>query len=217
MNGDISFPSFPRNRPHSSFPRMRESKCHKSMDSRMRGNDVTCRHAAFNQKRQRGFTLMELVISILVLSILGATAAYGIQNGVIAFQTTQEALDSLGKLRYATERLTRELREVRRDPLDNSRYDIAVLDPDSIEFIKQDGTEVTVAVNGATLTLEYDNPAGAYILTDQLSGFSLGYFDVDGNTTSDAATVAFIELEIVLADGSGSLPQRGRVALRSRP
>jgi MSHA biogenesis protein MshO len=170
-----------------------------------------------NQDRQRGFTLMELVISILVLGILGATAAYGIQNGVIAFQVTQDALDSLGKLRYATERLTRELREVRRDPLDSSRYDIATLGAGNIEFVKQDGTEVSVAVSGGTLTLEYDSPAGPHVLTDRLSAFSLAYYDADGNSTADAATVAFIELEVVLSDGSGSLPQRGRVALRSQP
>ncbi|MCW9058755.1 MAG: type II secretion system GspH family protein [Gammaproteobacteria bacterium] len=170
-----------------------------------------------NGHRQRGFTLMELVISILVLGLLGATAAYGIQKGVIAFQTTQEALDSLGKLRYATERVSRELREIRRDPLDSSRYDIATLGGSTIEFVKQDGTGVILDVSGSNLTLEYDSPAGAHVLTDQLSAFSLAYLDVDGNATADAAQVAFIDVQITLIDASGSLPQRSRVALRSQP
>ncbi len=160
---------------------------------------------------------MELVISILVLALLGATAAYGIQNGVIAFQTTQEALSSLGKLRYATERVSRELREIRRDPLDSSRYDIAALGGSNIEFVKQDGTEVTLNVSGSTLTLEYDNPAGAHVLTDQLSTFNLAYLDANGNATADEAQVAFIDVQITLSDASGNLPQRSRVALRSQP
>jgi prepilin-type N-terminal cleavage/methylation domain-containing protein len=170
-----------------------------------------------NGHRQRGFTLMELVISILVLGLLGATAAYGIQNGVMAFQSTQQALDSLGKLRYATERVSRELREIRRDPLDSSRYDIATLGGSTIEFVKQDGTEVTLDVSGSNLTLEYDSPGGAHVLTDQLSAFSLAYLDADGNATADAAQVAFIDVQITLIDASGSLPQRSRVALRSQP
>ena len=203
---------------YPSFPRMRESRRHKGMDSRMRGNDGTCGHAAFRRKRQHGFTLMELVISILVLGILGATAAYGIQNGVLAFQATQEALDSLGKLRYASERVSRELREVRRDPLDSSRHDIATpLGATNIEFVKQDGTEVTLEVSGSTLTLAYDNPAGAHVLTDRLSAFSLAYLDADGNVTADVAQVAFIDVQITLSDAGGSLPQRSRVALRSQP
>lgn len=166
---------------------------------------------------QRGFTLMELVISILVLSILGATAAYGIQNGVLAFQATGEALDSLGKLRYASERLARELREIRRDPLDSSQYEITIMANDEISFVKQDGTEVGVTVSGTTLTLAYDSPVGAHILTDQLAAFSLAYHDADGNVTASSAAVAFIDFEIQLSDGSGTLPQRGRVALRSQP
>jgi type II secretory pathway pseudopilin PulG len=160
---------------------------------------------------------MELVISILVLGILGASAAYGIQNGVIAFQTTQEALGSLGKLRYATERVSRELREIRRDPLDSSRYDIATLGTTTIEFVKQDGTEVTITATGGTLTLEYNTPSGAHILTDQLSAFSLAYLRADGITPADATTMAFIDVQITLSDASGPLPQRSRVALRSQP
>lgn len=171
-----------------------------------------------NGHRQRGFTLMELVISILVLGLLGATAAYGIQNGVMAFQATQEALSSLGKLRYATERVSRELREIRRDPLDSSRYEIATpLGGGTIEFVKQDGTEVTLDVSGNTLTLEYDNPAGVHVLTDQLSAFNLAYLDTNGIATADPAQVAFIDVQITLSDTSGNLPQRSRVALRSQP
>lgn len=172
-----------------------------------------------NRSRQRGFTLMEMVITILVLAILGGTAAVAIQNGVIAFQSTGDALDTLGKLRLATERAARELRDIRRDPADNGRYDISEpFAANQIAFTKQDGTDVTLAVAGATLTLEYDAPAGTHVLTDQLAGFTLAYYDSAGNATASAATLAYIELEIVLTDAAGnSLPQQTRIGLRSQP
>ncbi len=171
-------------------------------------------------RRQHGFTLIEMVITILVIGILGATAVYGIQNGVIAFQATSDALDTLGKLRITTERVGRELRDTRRDPLDSSRYEITEpLSASQIRFVKTDGTEVTLAIAGNTLTLEYDTPAGAHTLTDQLNSFTLRYYGSDGTTVvSSAGTVAFIEVELVLNDGTGnSLPQQTRIALRSQP
>jgi prepilin-type N-terminal cleavage/methylation domain-containing protein len=171
-------------------------------------------------RRQRGFTLIEMIVSILILGILGAAAAYGIQNGVIAFQTTSAALDTLSKLRVSTERVARELREIRRDPLDSGRYDITEpFAADQISFVKTDGTRVSLAVAGNTLTLEYDTPTGVFTLTDQLSSFSLAYYGSDGSTSvATADALAFIEVELVLSDTAGnSLPQQTRIALRSQP
>jgi type II secretory pathway pseudopilin PulG len=160
---------------------------------------------------------MELVISILVLGILGATAAYGIQNGVMAFQATQEALDSLGKLRYATERVSRELREIRRDPLDSSRYDIATLGGSTIEFVKQDGTEVTLDGQRQQPDPGIRQPRRGPCPHRPAERLQPGLPGRRRQCTADAAQVAFIDVQITLSDASGSLPQRSRVALRSQP
>ncbi len=67
--------------------------------------------------RQQGFTVTELIIGLVVLAVLGAAAGYGLANGALAFVNTTDAVHTLGKLRYASERMAREIREIRRDPV----------------------------------------------------------------------------------------------------
>ena len=67
--------------------------------------------------RQRGFTLLEMIISLVVLGLLGAAAGYGLVGGTLAFTGTADAVQTLGKLRYANERMAREIREIRRNPV----------------------------------------------------------------------------------------------------
>ena len=58
-------------------------------------------------RRQQGFTLLEMVIALVVLGLLGAAAGYGLVGGALAFTGTSDAVQTLGKLRHASERMTR--------------------------------------------------------------------------------------------------------------
>lgn len=171
----------------------------------------------------KGFTLIELVVTIMLLGILGSVVGVALTEGVLAFRASNEVTDTLSKLRLASERMAREIRTVRRNPADTSSYHFTARNADSMTFqrIASDGVSVeTVTIDGSsgsTVTLGYGTD---YTLTDQVSSFSFSYYQSDGTTTASAQPVnndiAFVEFELELTDNNGNTyPQRTRVALRN--
>jgi prepilin-type N-terminal cleavage/methylation domain-containing protein len=164
-----------------------------------------------------GFTLMELVLSITVLALLGSVSAPYLGNGVRAWSATASALQTAGNLRYASERIARELRDI-----DNVSGSFLISTPvnvsgSSISFTKADGVSVTLGATGPDLQISYDYLAGgaAFTLADELASLVFNYYRSDGLPATTAADVAYIDYEIVLDNGN-SYAQRGRVALRNR-
>jgi prepilin-type N-terminal cleavage/methylation domain-containing protein len=167
--------------------------------------------------RQRGFTLIEMIISLVVLSLLGAAAGYGLTGGVLAFSGNADTLHTLGKLRYASERMAREVREVRRNAVTPANYDITTMTGTSLAFTRSDGTAVTLTGAPPLLTLAYSTPAGTHTLSDEVGSMTFAYYQADGSTAATGtANIAFVEFELVLTRNGNSYPQRTRVALRNR-
>ena len=169
------------------------------------------------QTRQRGFTLIEIIISLVILSLLGAAAGRGLTGGALAFSNTTDSVHTLSKLRYATERITREIREIRRDLAAPAAYDISTMTASTLAFTRTDGTRVTLTGTPPLLTLAYSGIAGSPVLTDQLGSLGFDYYQADGSTTATGTgDVAFIEFELVLTQSGNNYPQRNRVALRNQ-
>lgn len=167
--------------------------------------------------RAAGFSLIEAVAALVVLGLLAALAAPLLGNGVRAYNDNAERVKTLAKLRLAGERLTREIREIRRNPLPPFYYDISAMGVGRLEFFKSDGTRVTLTDAAPLATLAYDNPPGIWTLSDGLGSLRFSYWQADGVTPASLATLAFVEFELVLSDGGYSYPQRCRVALRNQP
>lgn len=168
-------------------------------------------------RQQTGHTLIEMIIAIVILGLLGAAAGYGLQNGALAFVNTTDAVHTLGKLRLASERLGREIREMRRDPLTPAAYDIVTMNATTLTFTKADGTGVTLNSAPPRITLAYSAPAGTHTLTDAVSSLTFAYYQADGLTpATGSGDLAFIEFELVLNHNGNAYPQRARVALRNR-
>jgi len=161
---------------------------------------------------------MELLATLIVLGLMTSFAVPYLSNGVRAYNDTAAALQTLSKLRYATERITRELREIRNV---GGNFDIttAVNAPgSSITFIKSDGVQVTISDTAPTLSLAYDIVASNanFTLSDELTSLTFHYFRTDGVTQATGiGNVAYIEFELLLNNGN-SYSQRSRVALRNR-
>lgn len=169
------------------------------------------------QTRQSGFTLIEIIISLVILSLLGAAAGYGITGGALAFSNSADSIHTLSRLRYANERMTREIREIRRNTGTPTEYDISTMTGSNLVFTKTDGTAVTLTSTPPLVTLAYSGISGSPVLTDQVSSLGFDYYQSDGSTTATGnGDVAFIEFELVLTRNGNSYPQRNRVSLRNQ-
>ena len=169
------------------------------------------------RQRQQGFTLMEMVIALVVLGLLGAAAGYGLVGGALAFSGTSDAVQTLGKLRVASERMAREIREIRRNPATPAVYDITTMNATTLAFTRTDGTSVTLTGTPPLVTLAYSTPAGTHTLTDEVGSLVFTYLQDDGATAATGnGDVAFVELELILSRSGNNYPQRVRAALRNQ-
>ena len=65
-----------------------------------------------DMQRAHGFSLIEMIIVTVVLGIMAAVLAPLARNSLLAYDNTLDDLTVLDKLRYATERLAREIRGI---------------------------------------------------------------------------------------------------------
>ena len=169
-----------------------------------------------------GFSLVEMVVSIVVLGVLAAVTAPVFTSSMRVYVESDAHLTTLSKARYATERIARELREVRYDTA-NSRYDFGAITATSLVFTKQDATTVTVAAAGANVNLRYVPPNITAPLTDELSALNFLYCtalqtpQILPGCTADATNVASVVVSLTLTNRGATHTQRVRVALRNQP
>lgn len=168
------------------------------------------------RSRYRGFTLIEMTMVIVILGVLAAASAPLLTNSFQAYETSQTNLVTLSKLRYATERMAREVREV---AFDGTNYQIT-MGASTLSFTKNDTAGTVVTITGAPplVTLQYSTPAMSATLTDQVTSLQFQYCDIaDSCVGVTTATVAYIDVALTLTDpNSGAAVQRTRIALRNR-
>ena len=116
---------------------------------------------------QKGFTLIEIIISLILVGIIAAFSAMGVTSIVDGFLITKMNAETAQKGQLTMMRLVKEFSCI-------TSIDQAASDPTSITYTsyKQGAAGLhVVSWTGDTLTLDSD------ILTDNVASFDLGYFD----------------------------------------
>jgi prepilin-type N-terminal cleavage/methylation domain-containing protein len=172
-------------------------------------------------RSQRGFTLIELIITTVLLGLLGAVGASMISDSFDTTRMVDASQVSAAQARYALERLEREIRETK---FAGGAYAISTMTATRLVFTRNDGVAVTIDKTGNNLTLGYSSPVitPTPTLTNQVSALTFTYYSIDpgtGAVTSGAtnSNVRLVEIALSLQDAvSGqTFSQRVRVGLRN--
>jgi prepilin-type N-terminal cleavage/methylation domain-containing protein len=154
---------------------------------------------------QKGFTLIEMIIVITVISIIAGIASIIILEGLKSYQTEVSFSDIHNQGRLAIERMAREIRMIR----SATATDISTMTATNLQFND---------VNGNTNVLFQRSGASApySIVRNNVQSVSFSYYQQDGVTVAAAATqVWFIQIDLTTVNRGETLSMRVRVHPRN--
>jgi|GEM_PF-1870971 len=187
------------------------------------------------RRQQRGYTLVEVIISAGLLGSLAATATFFWVNGLGLVSTVNADSAAIADGRATLERLAREIREVKYDSASGA-YCVSTMGATQMVFNKTSGAlaagcggaNPTAATNdiavtiqrGSTLYLGYTASPAASAASSPLTGyatsFGIRYLDAAYAVTASASTLRFVELSLTLQPNSvQATTTRTVVALRN--
>ncbi|MBT3182318.1 MAG: prepilin-type N-terminal cleavage/methylation domain-containing protein [Deltaproteobacteria bacterium] len=158
---------------------------------------------------KRGFTLVELILSILIISAIFVVMAQILTTGLDSYRLVVNRREALQGVRLAVNMMEGELQTIA-DPA----TEIGSITSTSMQFTNAGGQSVTYSISGSDLLRNSKvlaNNVGA------ASGFS--YYTSGGSTTTDPAQVYRIDI-VVEVDAEeaqfGSVEAHAGVFLRNR-
>jgi type IV pilus assembly protein PilW len=170
------------------------------------------------QKSNQGFTLIELMMAIAVLSIaLGAIYSL-FRNQVIAHNTNREVVAMQQNVRAALSFMERDIRMAGFDPTGTSGADIVIANGAQLQFSidrNENGTidageTITYALNndadgngradGTPCNLGRNSGSGLQTLALNIDALNFDYFDADGNSITNKAVTPWVVPAAQIAD-----------------
>ncbi len=169
-----------------------------------------------SRRHSSGFTLIELIISIVLIGMLAAVGSSMIADSFTTTRMVNADTASGGKARYAMERLAREIREA---------HTISTMTPSQLVFVNgtTPANTINISYSDTNLTLQYSSPAALSTLASNVTANPnnvplLTYYTIDGTTpTTSTSDIRFVVINLTVKDPTSgqSTAQRTRVALRN--
>lgn len=172
---------------------------------------------------EKGFTLVELLVSIAVLSIFMAAIYIILLNQTRAYTTQQVAAGAQQNVRMAIELMAADLRLAGLDPLQTAKAGFEVAgatrfritsDRAPVGQIEANGKiddanfeRITYFFDGTSLRQQLyegtSNPAPSQSLIDNVSFLSLRYLDQDGAATGILSDIRTVVIELGVQEPAG--------------
>ena len=150
----------------------------------------------------RGATLVEILIVVVLLGILGAWGSTMFASNYTTARMVDSGKTNADQVRYAMERLSREVREIKHTSLTSGYAISSTLAPSatSLTFtrnISGTDTAVTIAKTGSTVTLGYAGGSTS-TLAKQVSSFTMDFYTVNNDTGAVSATTSVVDLRYIV-------------------
>jgi prepilin-type N-terminal cleavage/methylation domain-containing protein len=158
----------------------------------------------FPSSRCSGFTLVEMIVTIVIGAILFGMGALVISNGFNAYFAGRGIDSDDWQGRLALERMTRDLRNVR------STADLTTVAANAIAFTDISGNAISYQLAGTTLNLTLNGVTQP--LADNIASLTLTYTRSDGGLAATAAQVYYISSELKVSTANVTAFYRGTVS-----
>lgn len=166
---------------------------------------------------QKGFTLIELVLSMTLLGIVAVTAGMLIYQGTRSFEALSGQKDVTQKAALALERVSRELRVMKCTPSGNScapsASDAPVMTATELRFVNSSFEGRGLRLDGTTLMLRDGTGAAdpEYALASAVSSLAFEYLKADGSTASSAPDIWIINVNMAILNGQAAIDVKASV------
>jgi prepilin-type N-terminal cleavage/methylation domain-containing protein len=167
--------------------------------------------STFHTPNLKGFTLIEAIITIVVVGIISSIAALIILEGMKASSKEQNLSSAHYQARIAMERMAREIRTI------NSQGNVGTVaigtitgnPTNSLIFTDLTGMNITYSLSGQTLNRTVGGVPST--LATGVTTLEFRHYDIASALTASALAMWTIDISMTDTQGADSLPMRTRV------
>lgn len=141
-------------------------------------------------RRESGFTLIEIVMTLLILSVISVVVGRILFQGLDTFTTSNNISEVDWNGYIALDRIVNDIHNIR------SAADITTISSTQLVFVDTSGNTVTYQLSGTTLQ------RNSVTLASGVTGFSLSYLDKNGATTTTPSSTRYILMTVSLQSGN---------------
>lgn len=145
------------------------------------------------RRSQHGFSLIELVMTIVIMGIISVVVGEILVQGYKTFITTQDISEVDWQGLLALESLTNDIHNIR------SAADITTISSSTFSFTDMTGTTITYALSGSTLQ------RNSLTVASGVSALTFSYLDKDGAVTASATAVRYVSISVTAVQNNMSL------------
>jgi prepilin-type N-terminal cleavage/methylation domain-containing protein len=159
------------------------------------------------KKRDSGFTLIEVVLVIILVSIIAGITGSLILYGAESYSIQYERRDLMYQAKTAMMRMDKEIRMIR----SAGPGDIITFTADGLEFVNIDGQTIGFALSGSNILRSLNGVSN--ILAKDVSGLTFSYLKKDGTPAAAAEDIWSISVGLAVS-GNETINLRTRIFLR---
>jgi prepilin-type N-terminal cleavage/methylation domain-containing protein len=137
-------------------------------------------------KKKHGFTLLEMLIVIIIISLVGTIGSIIIYNGFKAGFKGRELIEATSQARIALQRMSADIGEIR------SNLDLHIDSTSQFTFTTIYGNTITYAQSGNFLQRSIDGIKKN--MTDGVTSLSFTYYNANNASTTSANLVRCIKI-----------------------